>query len=102
MTTVMHGVWGSKGEPQYRAILHLTSTDPIVGTIDVGECTANWIEIQRISPKRRLVRAHVTSGPCEDNTWDVTIEPGGLHGVDTEYSTIGVDFSDSDASRLDA
>lgn len=87
-----NGSWhsGGAGGP---ATIHLVSADPIVGTINIpGMCAASWNETQRISPTNRLVRAHVTSGRCGDNTWNVTIQPmTSLTGVDNEHA--GTTFS---------
>jgi hypothetical protein len=87
-----NGSWhsGGAGGP---ATVHLVSADPIVGTINIpGQCAANWNETQRISPTNRLVRAHVTSGQCGDNTWNVTIQPmSSLTGVDNVHP--GTTFS---------
>jgi hypothetical protein len=78
-----NGSWhsGGAGGP---ATVHLVSADPIVGTINIpGQCAASWTETQRISATNRLVHAHVTSGPCGDNTWNVTFQPtSSLTGID--------------------
>jgi hypothetical protein len=89
-----NGSWhsGGAGGP---ATVHLVSADPIVGTINIpGACAANWNETQRISPTNRLVHAHVTSGPCGDNTWNVTFLPKtGLTGVDTLRADTTLSFT---------
>jgi hypothetical protein len=86
------GTWHSGGAGG-RATVHLVSADPIVGTIDIpGMCTADWKETQRISSTNRLVHAHVTSGPCGDNTWNVTFQPTtSMTGVDNVHP--GTTFS---------
>jgi hypothetical protein len=75
------------------ATVHLISADPIVGTISIpGQCAANWNETHRISATNRLVSAHVASGPCGDNTWNVTIQPtSSLTGADNVHA--GTTFS---------
>lgn len=89
-----NGTWhsGGAGGP---ATVHLTSADPIIGTIDIpGACTANWTETQKISATNRVVRAHVTSGSCADNTWNVTFQPtSSLTGVDTMRSDTTFSFT---------
>jgi hypothetical protein len=89
-----NGTWhsGGAGGP---ATVHLDSADPIVGAINIpGSCAANWNETKRISPTNRLVHAHVTSGPCGDNTWNVTFQPTtSLTGVDTMRSDTTFSFS---------
>jgi hypothetical protein len=89
-----NGTWhsGGAGGP---ATVHLDSANPIVGAINIpGNCAANWNETQRISPTNRLVHAHVTSGPCGDNTWNVTIQPTtSITGVDTVRSDTTFSFS---------
>jgi len=87
------GSWHSGGAGG-QATVHLVSTDPIVGTITIpGMCTADWHETQRISPTTRLVGAHVTSGPCGDNTWNVTFSPTSLTGVDNAHPGTAFSFT---------
>lgn len=94
------GTWhsGGVGGP---ARVHLYSVDPIAADIDIpGQCSAHWNESQWISPTNRLVFANVTSGPCIDNTWDVTILPtASLIGVDTAHP--GTTFSFRPATSND-
>lgn len=55
---------------------------------------ANWTETQKISATKRLVHAHVISGSCGDNTWNVTFEPtSSLTGVDTMRSDTTFSFT---------
>jgi hypothetical protein len=79
-----NGSW-TGGNARTPASLTLNSTDPIRGTINVGDgfCTADWTEVQRNSDTSRLVNAHVTSGPCTDNQWNVTITPNSITATDT-------------------
>lgn len=79
-----NGSW-TGGGARTPASLTLSSTDPIRGSINVGDgfCTADWTEVQRNSDTSRLVNAHVTSGPCTDNQWNVTITPSSIAASDT-------------------
>lgn len=86
--TVTHwrGTWtgGGKSLP---AGVDLDSITPISGDITIpGKCAAHWTEISRISATSRVVRAHVTSGDCGDNRWNVTIGTDEISGVDTADS----------------
>jgi hypothetical protein len=96
--TNWNGTWRSGGGGG-AATVHLDSADPIVGNINIpGVCTASWSETQRISATNRLVHAHVTSGPCVDNTWNVTFDPmTRLTGVDTQRADTTFSFAPSSA-----
>jgi hypothetical protein len=88
------GTWhsGGAGGP---ATVHLDSANPIVGAINIpGMCAANWNETQMVSPTNRLIHAHVTSGNCGDNTWNVTFQPTtSMTGVDTKRSDTTFSFT---------
>ena len=76
------GTWSSAGM-QKPAAVTITSTNPLTGSIDIpGVCQATWSETARQSDTVRTVAAHVTSGPCADNTWTVTMSLTHLDGVD--------------------
>jgi hypothetical protein len=81
-----HGSW-TGGNGRTPADLSLSSIDPIRGSINVGDgyCTADWTEVQRNSDTSRVVNAHVTSGPCIDNTWNVTITSNSIAATDPAH-----------------
>ena len=95
-TTMWSGSWSSRGV-QYPATLWLTNTDPIAGIIDIpGICSASWIEAVRNSATSRLVDAHVTSGGCFDNQWNLTVLiPTSIIGTDTTDPGTTVHFTPS-------
>ena len=79
------GTWRSGGM-ESPASVTLSSTTPLVGEIDSpGVCHATWTEVARPSATNRIVAAHVTSGPCVDNTWTVTLSLTHLDGTDTTH-----------------
>jgi hypothetical protein len=94
------GTWhsGAAGGP---ATVHLDSVDPISGDINIpGKCTAHWNERDRISATNRTVDAHVTSGPCGGNTWNVTILPT-TSLIRVDYAHPGTTFSFTPGSSAD-
>jgi hypothetical protein len=84
VATSWSGTWTYRGH-SYFADLQLFNTDPISATIHIpGWCDATWSEVQRSSETSRLVRAHVISGNCHDNQWNVTVLlPNSITGTDT-------------------
>lgn len=79
------GTWSSGGL-QKPASVTLSSTNPLLGEIDIpGVCHATWTEVSRPSDTNRVVAAHVTSGPCADNTWNVSLSLTHLDGSDTAH-----------------
>jgi hypothetical protein len=75
----------TSGGTSWEATLSLSSISPIIGDITIaGLCAAHWTQRARRSDGLRLVDAHVTSGPCHDNAWSVTIGNDGITGTDPE------------------
>jgi hypothetical protein len=86
------GTWHSQ-TTERPASLTLSSSSPVMGEVDIpGMCHATWTEVTRISDTNRLVAAHVTSGPCVDNTWNLTMAPMTLTGTDPIHNA-GFSFS---------
>ena len=88
------GTWTYAGHA-YPAELQLFNTDPMSGEIHIpGWCDATWSEVQRASETSRLVRAHVISGNCHDNQWNVTaLLPNSIAGTDTVDRTTTFEFT---------
>jgi Protein of unknown function (DUF2510) len=95
VATMWSGTWSDSGV-QYPARLWLLNADPISGVIDIpGMCSASWTEVERNSDTLRSVTAHVTSGPCVDNQWNLTVLPNSLIGTDTRDPGTTVHFTPS-------
>jgi hypothetical protein len=94
VATSWSGTWTYAGYT-YPADLQLFNTDPISGEIHIpGWCDATWSEVQRTSETSRLVRAHVISGNCHDNRWNVTVLlPNSITGTDTVDLTTTFEFT---------
>jgi len=94
ISTIWIGTWTYAGYT-YPADLQLFDTDPISGEIHIpGWCDATWSEVQQTSETSRLVRAHVISGNCHDNQWNVTVQlPNSITGTDTVHPTTTFEFT---------
>lgn len=90
------GTWHSGGG-QGPAFVTLYDAYPIRGEIDIpGKCHATWTETGGTSDSSRIVAAHVTSGSCVDNVWNLTITPTAMTGVDKEHPGTSFEMSPSD------
>lgn len=93
------GDWSSGGISK-PATLQLSSSNPIQGKIDVGLCTADWQEVQRLTDTQRIVHASVTGGPCVSNTWMVTMDASRITGTDASGNIANVSFTPVDLPKF--